>query len=248
MYNRSDLHAGIVSFPLAPLPADVLALFDLDHTLLDGDCDEAWVAYLIERGTLDRATFERANDLIVDRYRRGEVGLLEFTEFYLSTLAPHAMAELERWRGEYLQQKIMPLIPAAARELVDKHRSSGDLTVLTTAASRFLTGPIAAEFGFEHLIATEPEVRDGRYTGKVSGTPNMREGKIERLEAWLAQRGGSLAGFRQSWFYSDSRNDIPLLSRVSHPVAVNADATLAALASERGWATLSIPQCPTAIR
>lgn len=222
------------------MPAAVLALFDLDHTLLDGDCDEAWVEFLIERGALDRDAFERANRVVVDRYRRGEVGVLEFTEFYLSTLAPHPVVELERWRADYLQRKIMPLVSAAARELVARHRTSGDLTVLTTAASSFLTGPIALELGFEHLIATEPEMRDGRYTGKVAGIPNMREGKIERLEAWLAQRGESLTRFRQSWFYSDSRNDIPLLSRVTHPVVVNADAALAALASERGWPALRL--------
>ncbi|HEV2040038.1 MAG TPA: HAD family hydrolase [Casimicrobiaceae bacterium] len=239
MYNRTDLHARIV-FPLAPLPADVLALFDLDHTLLTGDCDQAWVEFLIERGVLDRESFERANRQVVDRYRRGEVGVLEFTEFYVSTLAPHALPQLENWRGEYLQQKIMPMIPIAARELVDKHRSSGDLMVLTTAASRFLTAPIAGELGFENLIASEPEMRDGRFTGRVAGTPNMREGKIARLEAWLAERNDTLARFRQSWFYSDSRNDIPLLSRVTHPVAVNADPALAALASEKAWPTLRI--------
>ena len=222
------------------MPADVLALFDLDHTLLTGDCDEAWIEFLIERGVLDRASFERGNREIVDRYRRGEVGILEFTEFYLSTLAPHAVPQLEVWRGEYLQQKIIPLISSAARELVGKHRSAGHLMVLTTAASRFLTGPIAREFGFENLIATEPEMRDGRYTGKVAGTPNMREGKIERLETWLEGRGETLARFRESWFYSDSRNDIPLLSRVTHPVAVNADPTLAGLAEDKGWATLLI--------
>jgi HAD superfamily hydrolase (TIGR01490 family) len=222
------------------LPADVLALFDLDHTLLTGDCDEAWIEFLIEREVLERASFERANHEVVDRYRRGEVGVLEFTEFYVSTLAPHALPQLERWRGEYLQQKILPMISIAARELVGKHRSSGDLTVLTTAASRFLSDPIAREFGFENMIATEPEIRNGRYTGRVAGTPNMREGKIARLEAWLAARDQQLAGFRQSWFYSDSRNDIPLLSRVTHPVAVNADPTLAALATEQGWLTLRI--------
>ena len=240
MYNCADLHARIVSLPLAPLPADVLALFDLDNTLLTGDSDEAWVEFLIERGVLDRPSFERANNEIVGRYRRGEVGVLEFTEFYLSTLVDHAVPQLEAWRREYLQDKIIPLIPAAARALVGRHRASGDLTVLTTAASRFLTSPIARELGFEHLIATEPEMRDGRFTGRVAGTPNMREGKIARLEAWLAERSGTLARYRQSWFYSDSRNDIPLLSRVTHPVAVNADATLAALASEKGWPTLRI--------
>jgi HAD superfamily hydrolase (TIGR01490 family) len=222
------------------LSADVIALFDLDQTLLTGDCDEAWVAFLIDREVLDPASYQRASREVVDRYRRGEVGVLEFTEFYLSTLAGRSLPQLETWRGEYLRQMIMPMISTAARELVGRHRTSGDLMVLTTAASRFLTDPIARELGFEHLIATEPEMRDGRFTGRVSGTPNMREGKIARLEAWLAQRNETLASFRQSWFYSDSRNDIPLLSRVTHPVAVNADATLAALADEKGWATLRI--------
>lgn len=189
---------------------------------------------------LDPASYQRASREVVDRYRRGEVGVLEFTEFYLSTLAGRSLPQLETWRGEYLRQMIMPMISTAARELVARHRTSGDLLVLTTAASRFLTDPIARELGFEHLIATEPEMRDGRFTGRVSGTPNMREGKIARLEAWLAQRNETLASFRQSWFYSDSRNDIPLLSRVTHPVAVNADATLAALADEKGWTTLRI--------
>jgi HAD superfamily hydrolase (TIGR01490 family) len=223
------------------LPADVLALLDLDRTLLTGDCDEAWVEFLIERDVLDRASFERANRHVVERYRRGEVGVLEFTEFYVSTLAPHAQSQLEIWRGEYLQNKIMPMISTAARELVARHRSAGDLTVLTTAASRFLAEPIAHEFGFENLIATEPEMHEGRFTGRVAGTPNMREGKIARLEAWLARRKQELPKFRRSWFYSDSRNDIPLLSLVTHPVAVNADPTLAQLASEKSWPVLSIP-------
>ena len=219
---------------------DILALFDLDGTLLAGDCDEAWVAFLIDQGALDRANFERANGAIVDRYRRGEVGLLEFTEFYLSTLQSHPLNQLEAWRADYLRERILPVIPRAARELVDRHRAAGHLVVLTTAASNFLAAPIAREFGFEHVIATEPELRDGRYTGKVAGTPNMREAKVIRLEAWLAQRGQRLADFRESWFYSDSRNDIPLLSVVTHPVAVNPDSTLAALATEKRWPVLQI--------
>jgi HAD superfamily hydrolase (TIGR01490 family) len=219
---------------------DVLALFDLDGTLLTGDCDEAWVEFLIAQGTLDRAIFERANAAIGDRYRRGEVGLLEFTEFYLSTLRPHPIARLEAWRATYLRDRIVPAISPAARELVDRHHAAGHLVVLTTAASSFLTAPIAREFGFEHLIATEPDLRDGRYTGKVAGTPNMREAKVSRLEAWLAQRGRRLEQFRESWFYSDSRNDIPLLSVVTHPVAVNPDPTLAALAAEKRWPVLQI--------
>jgi len=229
-------HSIVAAF----VPADILALFDLDHTLLPHDSDEQWVEFLIEEGVLDRAVFEAGNRAIVERYRRGEVGVLEFTEFYLSTLEPHPVSRLEAWRQRYLQQRIFPRIAPAARGLVERHRAAGDLVVLTTATSSFLTAPIAREFGFEHLIATEPEVRDGRYTGKVAGTPNMREAKIARLEAWLATRGARLADFRESWFYSDSRNDIPLLSVVTHPVAVNPDPTLAALATQKRWPILHI--------
>jgi HAD superfamily hydrolase (TIGR01490 family) len=215
-------------------------LFDLDHTLLALDSDQAWVEFLIGEGALERATFERGNRAIAERYRLGEVGVVEFSEFYLSTLKERDPAELHSWRARYLAQVIRPAIPPAARALVQRHRDAGDLLVLTTATSRFLTAPIADELGFENLIATEPEIIGGRYTGKVAGTPNMREGKIARLEAWLAERRQQLEDFRESWFYSDSRNDIPLLSRVTRPVAVNPDPTLAALARARAWPVLEI--------
>ena len=218
----------------------VLALFDLDHTLLTVDCDEIWVEFLIEQGVLDRAKFEAGNRVIGEKYRRGEVGLLEFTEFYLSTLANHPVDRLESWREAYLRAKILPAIPVDSRRLVARHVDEGHLCVMTTAASRFLAAPIGEEIGFEHVIATEPEMRDGRFTGRVAGIPNMREGKIERLETWLAARKRRLEDFQQSWFYSDSRNDIPLLSKVTHPVAVNPDPTLAALAAGKGWPVLQI--------
>jgi HAD superfamily hydrolase (TIGR01490 family) len=218
----------------------VLSLFDLDHTLLTIDCDEAWVEFLIEQGAIDRTTFEAGNRVVAERYRRGEVGLLEFTEFYLSTLTGHPLDRLEAWRETWLRTKIVPAIPAASRELVASHIGKGHLCVMTTAARRFLAGPIGLEFGFEHVIATEPEMRDGRFTGKVSGLPNMRESKIARLDAWLAGRDLQLGDFRQSWFYSDSRNDIPLLSKVTDPVAVNPDATLAELAAAKRWPVLQI--------
>ncbi len=217
------------------MPYDVLALFDLDHTLLTVDCDEAWVEFLIEEGVVERASFEAGNRRVTERYRRGEVGLLEFTEFYLSTLVGHPIERLEAWRETYLRTKIDPAIPAESRRLVAQHAGSGHLCVMTTAASRFLAAPIARKLGLEHVIATEPELLDGRYTGKVSGLPNMREGKIARLDAWLEGRGQRLGDFRQSWFYSDSRNDIPLLSKVTHPVAVNPDAPLAEMAAAKRW-------------
>ena len=219
---------------------DAIALFDLDRTLLAIDADEAWVEFLIATGAIDRARFEPAMRDVSERYRRGEIGGEEFCEFYLSTLALHEPTHLEIWRDQYLVAKIFPAISAAARSLVAKHRAAGHLVVLTTAASRFLAAPIALHLGIEHLIASEGEMRDGRYTGKVEGTPNMREGKIARLDAWLAERGTRLDAFRESWFYSDSRNDAPLLSRVTHPVAVNPDPTLAALAAQKGWPVLQI--------
>jgi HAD superfamily hydrolase (TIGR01490 family) len=219
---------------------DVIALFDLDRTLLTIDADEAWVEFLIEQEALDRERFEPAMHDVSERYQRGEIGMYEFCEFYLSTLAPHEPSRLVAWRARYLAQRIFPAISAAARCLVAKHRDAGHLVVLTTAASRFLTAPIAAELGIDNLISTEPEMKEGRYTGEVDGTPNMREGKIARLDAWLAARGASLASFRESWFYSDSRNDVPLLSRVTNPVAANPDAFLAKLAAEKGWPVVQI--------
>jgi len=218
----------------------VIALFDLDHTLLTLDSDEAWVEFLIEQGALDRSEFEDANHDLVARYRAGQATSLEFTYFYMSTLVNRDPALLDEWHARYLAAKIRPAISKAARELLAKHRAAGHLMVLTTATSRFIVAPIARELGLENVIATEPEMKDGRFTGKVAGTPNMREGKVTRLEAWLAERGRALAYFVESWFYSDSVNDLPLLDRVTHPVAVNADRSLAALARTRGWPQIEL--------
>jgi HAD superfamily hydrolase (TIGR01490 family) len=222
------------------VPADVLALFDLDHTLLPHDSDEQWVAFLIAEGVLDRARYDAANNDLIARYNRGEAGPLEFTEFYLTTLTELDPAQLPALRERYLAVRVRPHIMPSARAIVDRHRDAGDRVVITTAVSRFLSESIAAEFGIDDLIATEPEVIDGRYTGRVAGTPNMREGKVERLHGWLAARGKRLADFRQVWMYSDSQNDLPLLSRVTHPVAVNADPVLAVHARHMGWPILQI--------
>src|SRR5450432_4041076 len=191
---------------------DILALFDLDNTLLPHDSDEQWVEFLLERGMLDRAAFELANRELGERYRRGEASALEFTEFYLSTLKPFTTDDLDAMHPTFMRERILPAIAPAARHLIAKHRGLGHFMILTTATSRFLTAPIAKELGFENHIATEPEMKQGRYTGRVVGTPNLREGKVERLLAWLAERHMQLSGFRESWFYSDSQNDLPLLS------------------------------------
>src|SRR5947207_7607341 len=164
---------------------DVLALFDLDHQLLPLDSDEAWVEFLIEEGVLDKAAFERANRGLVSRYRAGEATSVEFTHFYLSTLVGRETSTLDAWHARYLERKIRPAISPSARALLARHRADGHLLVMTTATGRFIVAPIARELGFEHFIATEPEMHEGGYTGKVAGTPNMREGKVTRLEAWL---------------------------------------------------------------
>ena len=219
---------------------DTLALFDLDHTLLLHDSDELWVDFLLERGELDRPVFESANHALVERYRRGEADAREFTEFYLSTLVPFTTEKLATHHATYMRERILPAISPAARALVARHRDLGHLMILTTATSRFLTAPIALELGFEHLIATEPEMEQGRYTGRVAGTPNLRDGKVRRLDSWLAERNLRLADFRESWFYSDSQNDLPLLSLVTHPVVVNADPVLAAHARHNAWPQIVI--------
>jgi HAD superfamily hydrolase (TIGR01490 family) len=222
------------------MTADVIALFDLDNTLLQHDSDEQWVAFLIDKGEIDGPTFKRASADIAARYKRGEAGALEYTEFYLSTLRDRPLTELETLHDAFMEERIRPAVPPATHDLVGRHRDLGHLCVLTTATSRFLTAPIARELGFEHLIATEPEMVGGHYTGRVVGLPNMREGKVERLLDWLDARGRKLGDFRESWFYSDSQNDLPLLSRVTHPVAVNPDAVLAAHARHKGWPQIAL--------
>lgn len=215
-----------------------LALFDLDNTLLAGDSDFEWAQFLIDRGVLDRKTYEARNQSFYDQYKAGTLDIHEFLDFQLKPLSQHPRKVLDAWHGEYMKQRILPMIRDSARALVDRHR--GELRVIITATNSFVTAPIARAFGIEHLIATEPEVRNGVFTGGVSGTPCFREGKVERLEAWLAGRGESLKNIEKSTFYSDSHNDLPLLEQVGHPVAVDPDAALRAHAAARGWPIISL--------
>ncbi len=215
-----------------------LALFDLDNTLLTGDSDDEWFNFLAAEGALDRAAGEAAKEDMVRRYREGSVGTLEFCEYFLQLFVPHEMPVLLAWREKYIREWIVPRIPDSARRLLDSHRDG--LVVIATATNRFITEPIAKELGVEHLIATEPEMRNGRFTGRVAGTPSFREGKATRTLEWLAARGQTLGDFSESWFYSDSINDRPLLELVTHPVAVDPDVRLSDLAAERGWSVLRL--------
>jgi HAD superfamily hydrolase (TIGR01490 family) len=214
-----------------------LAIFDLDNTLLRGDSDYEWGQYLIEKGAVDREYVAREHDRYYAEYVAGTLDIYEFLAFQLEPLASHDRATLEDWRAEFLERRIEPLITTSARALVDGHRQGGDTLLIITATNSFITRPIAEALGVSHLIATEPEEIDGRFTGRVAGIPSYREGKIKRLEPWLEEHGETLVG---SWFYSDSHNDLPLLNRVDNPVAVNPDDTLAAYARQHGWTMLQL--------
>ncbi len=217
-----------------------LALFDLDNTLLAGDSDFEWAQFLIGKGVLDREVHEARNIEFFEHYKAGTLDIHAFLDFQLAPLARHSRAELDAWHREFVATRIRPQIGNAARALVEKHRAAGDLLAIVTATNSFVTGPIAQEFGIPHLIATIPAQENGRFTGKPRGIPSFREGKITRVDAWLESHGLWLGSFGQSWFYSDSHNDLPLLERVSNPVAVDADATLAQVATQRGWPHISL--------
>ena len=214
-----------------------LALFDLDNTLLDGDSDYEWAQFLIEEGVLHAGDYNAKNEWFYERYKDGTLDIHEFLDFQLAPIARRPRAQLDAWHRQFMQRRILPIILPRAADLIERHR--GDLAAIVTATNRFITAPIAAELGVEHLLATDIEESDGIFTGKPRGTPTFREGKIRRVDEWLAERGTRLADF-ESWFYSDSLNDLPLLERVDHPVAVDPDATLRTKAQERGWEVISL--------
>ena len=217
-----------------------LALFDLDNTLLAGDSDYEWGQFLVDHGVLERESYEAQNRTYYEQYVAGTLDIHEYLGFALRPLAEHTAQELERWQAEFMRLRVLPMISDAARALVRGHLEARDLCAIITATNSFVTQPIARAFGIEHLIATEPEVREGRFTGRVAGTPCFREGKLARLEQWLAGRGQRLRDFAQSVFYSDSHNDLALLARVTRPVAVDPDEGLAVEARRRGWAVISL--------
>jgi HAD superfamily hydrolase (TIGR01490 family) len=217
-----------------------LVLFDLDNTLLAGDSDYEWGQFLIHKGVVDGAHYEAKNQAFYEDYKAGRLDIFAFLAFALRPLATHTRAQLDAWHAEYMETRIRPMITQAARDLVDRRLRDADLVAIITATNSFVTGPIAKEFGISHLIATDPEEKDGRFTGEVAGTPCFREGKVTRLERFLEAHGTRLDRLDTSWFYSDSHNDLPLLERVNHPVAVDPDPTLLEHAVAKGWPVISL--------
>ncbi|WP_349972667.1 HAD family hydrolase [Pseudomonas caspiana] len=214
-----------------------LALFDLDNTLLGGDSDHAWGDYLCERGILDTATYKTRNDEFYQDYLAGTLNLTDYLNFSLEILGSTEMAQLDAWHRDFMRDCIEPIILPKALELIAKHREAGDTLVVITATNRFVTGPIVERLGIETLLATECEMVDGRYTGRTTDVPCFREGKVTRLNRWLEENQLSL---EDSYFYSDSLNDLPLLEKVANPVAVDPDPKLRAEAESRGWPVITL--------
>tara|TARA_R110002111_G_scaffold179750_2_gene245361 strand:+ start:1107 stop:1760 length:654 start_codon:yes stop_codon:yes gene_type:complete len=214
-----------------------LAIFDLDNTLLGGDSDYLWGEYLVENQLVDSADYQRTNQYFYDQYLAGTMDIFEFSRFQFKPLADNAMTTLIEWRTDYLAQKINPIILPAARALITKHTAQNDTLLIITATNSFITTPIAEKLVIPNLIATEPEIINGHFTGKVAGTPSYQQGKVTRLKTWLSQTGHTLD---DSYFYSDSHNDLPLLELVTHPVAVDPDSTLRATAQQRHWPIISL--------
>jgi HAD superfamily hydrolase (TIGR01490 family) len=217
-----------------------LALFDLDNTLLAGDSDYNWSLFLIGEGLLDAKTHHDRNEQFYQDYKNGNLDIYAFLKFQLQPLAQHPKKFLDELHKKYMEKVIRPMMTQKAQDLVNQHQNNGDLCVVITATNSFVTKPIATAYGIEHLIGTDPEMVNGEYTGGVSGVPSFQEGKVTRINAWLAERGKKLADFEKSYFYSDSHNDLPLMKLVTNPVAVDADEKLTAFAKAQHWPHISL--------
>jgi HAD superfamily hydrolase (TIGR01490 family) len=214
-----------------------LAIFDLDNTLIADDSDYLWGKFLVDQGIVDRLVYDKINAKFYKDYQNGTLDMLAFLRFALTPLAAHPIEQLHNWRQDFINTIIKPLLLDKAKALVEKHRSQGDTLLVITATNSFITAPIVALYGIEHLIATTPEMIEGKYTGNVNGVPCFQEGKVTRLNEWLTLNNEKLEG---SYFYSDSHNDLPLLKLVDFPVAVDPDEKLRDFADTQKWEIISL--------
>lgn len=214
-----------------------LAIFDLDNTLLAGDSDHSWGEFLVHKKLVDAEHYRQANDAFYADYKAGTLDIRAYLTFSLAPLTRHSLVELEQLHDEFMAHYIEPMMLPKAQALLDAHRARGDYLLIITATNGFVTRPIGQRLGVDDLLATDPELVDGAYTGRFVGTPCFQAGKVVRLQAWLADNRHSLEG---AFFYSDSINDLPLLEQVDHPIAVDPDPRLEALARERGWQIISL--------
>lgn len=214
-----------------------LAIFDLDNTLIAGDSDHSWGEFLVAEQRVDAREFREINDQFYADYVAGSLDIFAYLEFSLRPLSQIPMVELQQLQTKFMQQVIEPMHLPKARALLQKHRDAGDRLLVISATNRFIVEPICHSLGIEELLATDPEIADGRYTGKVSGTPTYKAGKVTRLRAWLQEQSETLKG---SWFYSDSINDLPLLLEVDNPIAVDPCDALRKEAEDQRWQIISL--------
>ena len=212
-----------------------LAIFDLDKTLIGGDSDFLWGEFLSEIGAVDADTYQIKNQYFFDQYALGKLNINEYLEFCLEPLSLNSRTTLDEWHQRFMQAKIEKILLPKAQAIIDKHKAQGDTILVITATNSFVTGPIVKRYGIDNLLATNPEVKNGKFTGKVEGEPCFQKGKIAHLDRWLEQTGEDMTG---SYFYSDSHNDLPMLELVDNPVVVHGDETLQKVAKERGWPSL----------
>jgi HAD superfamily hydrolase (TIGR01490 family) len=218
-----------------------LTLFDLDDTLIPLDSDHEWGEFVIRLGWVDEVEFRRRNDEFFAMYKAGRLDVHAYIEFATQPLRVRPAAQLAEAQARFMREVVAPNLRPRALELVRAHQASGDAIALVTATNEFVTAPIAHAFGIAELIAIRLE-RDaaGTITGRIHGVPSYREGKVARVEAWLAGQGARWEDFRRITVYSDSPNDLPLLERATHPVATNPSPALEAIARERGWRILNL--------
>jgi HAD superfamily hydrolase (TIGR01490 family) len=214
-----------------------LAIFDLDNTLIAGDSDHAWGQFLVTQGLVDSENFRMANDRFYEEYKAGTLNIAAYLEFSLKPLTQHSIAELAKLHAKFMQTCIEPMMLPKAKELLEQHRAQGDFLLIITATNGFVTRPIADYLGVDDILTTDPEIINERYTGKYIGTPTFQQGKVIRLNEWLTEKNITLD---QACFYSDSINDLPLMEKVSKPVAVDPDEKLKKIAVERHWKIISL--------
>lgn len=214
-----------------------LAIFDLDNTLIGGDSDYLWGEFLVKNRLIDADHYRRENERFYEQYKDGSLDIYEYQAFSLKPLSQHPFNQLLAWHDEFMRQMIEPILLPKAHALIAAHKEQGHRPLIITATNSFITRPIGVKLGIHELIGTDPEMENGRFTGRVAGIPSFQGGKVTRLHDWLKQHNEDL---EDSYFYSDSHNDLPLLELVTHPVAVDADPRLTAVAAEKGWKQISL--------
>ena len=214
-----------------------LAIFDLDHTLLNGDSDHAWGEFLVQQGIVDESFYRKQNDHFYELYKQSRLDIMEYLAFALEPLTHYNLDQLSELHQQFMASHVAPMRQKKADALLAKHRNDGDFLLIITATNRFITEPIAKTLGVDDILATDPEIIDNRYTGKVAGIPCYQDGKVKRLQSWLEKNHHDLTN---SYFYSDSINDLPLLETVTHPVVVDGDDRLLAEAQNRNWPCISL--------